>query len=340
MERTNYGYATVTPLYGDFQDPQTVKIDIKWALENGVTTFVMPTAVSNSPPEQRIDELFLPASEPPFDINFSLMFNAAPSSGSSDSLAAATIDCAQNFIAAHLQHPRYKRLPDGRPVVFYYSAQTTAWNLGVDALAESVALLRSNVGEKIFLVGDVIIEPYGMRTSPQYANEDFVAGQVKPFDAITCYYMWHAGYEWKSLEDYNHVVTPFKDMITGYQEALDVWAAKAHQYGAKLVPPISPAGVSNRLTWEAGLDAFLSDRHEGVSYDTAKQMAELGAKYADPDLKMTVVGAWNECTEGAAIVPSKGFKFGPAHAVRDTFGELTASGWPEDFYPSGFYPPM
>jgi hypothetical protein len=36
-------------------------------------------------------------------------------------------------------------------------------------------------------------------------------------------------------------------------------------------------------------------------------MVEIGATYAEPDLKTMVIGAWNECTEGAAILPSKGF---------------------------------
>ena len=69
-----------------------------------------------------------------------------------------------------------------------------------------------------------------------------------------------------------------------------------------------------------------------MSYDTAKAMAEVGAKYADPELKMVVVGAWNECNEGAAVVPSKGFVFGPVHAIRDTSATKPAGGWPGDYY--------
>ena len=90
--------------------------------------------------------------------------------------------------------------------------------------------------------------------------------------------------------------------------------------------------MSNRLLWESGQDNWLCDRHEGVSYDTVKAMAEVGAKYADPDVKMVVIGAWNECNEGAAVVPSKSFGFGPAHAVRDTFATKPDGGWPADYY--------
>lgn len=335
-ESTGYGYATVVPLYGEQQDPRTMSIDIKWAREHGITTFVMPVAFPDSPWEKRIDTLFLPASDPPFEINYSLMFNAGPylpGETPAYPLSTGVVKEAREFLSGHLQHPRYKRLPDGRPVIFYFEAGLVAYFMGLDELEKSVDLLRSNLGEDIFLVGDVMAEPFAVKTDPKYQSADYIRRQVKLFDAITSYYMWRAGYEWHSLQDFNHVVTPFQDMIIGYQQACDLWGTIAHKYGAKLVPPISPAGVSDRLLYEAGQYTFLVDRHEGVSYDTAKEMAEIGARYAEPDLKMTIVGAWNECNEGAAIVPSKGFKFGPAHAVRDTFAIEPTGGWPEDYYP-------
>jgi|GEM_PF-1080274 len=331
--RLNFGFATVAPLYGPVQDPVTMRMDIKWARENGVTTFVMPESTSNGGWVTRIADMFLPASEPPFEIDFSILFNPTLEYMPSDELANRVVDVAKNLLSGYVQHPRYKRLPDGRPVVFYFLAGVVAYSLGVDVLEKTVGLLRSNVGEDIFLVGDIMVEPYEMQTDPKFQIADYISRQVKLFDAIDSYYLWHAGYEWHSLQDYNHVVTPFKDMIAGYQEACDVWAEKAHHYGSKFVPPISPAGLSNRLLYEAGIDTGLSDRHEGVSYDTAKEMAKIGAKYADPELKMVIIGAWNECTEGTAILPSKGFKFGPVHAVRDTFAIEPTGGWPEDYYP-------
>ena len=333
VDRLDYGFATVAPLYGPVQDLVTMRMDIKWARENGVTTFVMPESTSNGSWVTRIDNMFLPASEPPFEINYSLLFNPTLEAMPSDELANRVVDVAKNLLSRYVQHPRYRRLPDGRPVVFYFLAGVVAYSLGLDKLEKTVGLLRSNVGEDIFLVGDVMVEPYAMQTDPKFQSADYISRQVKLFDAIDSYYLWHAGYEWHSLQDYNHVVTPFKDMIAGYQEACEVWAEKAHQYGSKLVPPISPAGLSNRLLYEAGIDKNLSDRHEGVSYETAKEMAGIGAKYADPELKMVIIGAWNECTEGTAILPSKGFKFGPAHAVRDTFAIEPTGGWPEDYYP-------
>lgn len=124
-------------------------------------------------------------------------------------------------------------------------------------------------------------------------------------------------------------------MTRGYQQACDLCGGgEAHKCRTKLVAPIAPTGVSNRLLHEAGIDDWLVDRHEGVSYATAKEMAEVGASYADADLKMVVIGAWNECNEGAAVVPSKEFGFGPIHAVRDTFAIEPTGGWPQDYYPS------
>ena len=115
--------------------------------------------------------------------------------------------------------------------------------MGLDELEQSVDLLRSNLGEDVFLVGDVMAEPYLVTTDPKYQSADYIHRLVAPFDAITCYYMWRAGYEWHGDQDFNHVVTPFEDMATGYQQACDLWGTIAHRYGAKLVPPISPAGV-------------------------------------------------------------------------------------------------
>jgi hypothetical protein len=330
------GYETVVPLYGTDQDPRTMKMDIKWAREVGVRTFVMPAMFSNSGPEKRLEDWFLPASEPPFDINYVLMYNPDDQGWDPAKYRLDTqIRDMKEFLVKHTQDPRYKRLPDGKPVVFYYCAQVVAYWFGVDKLEQTAALLRESFPEDIFLVGDVIIPPYQVQTDSNPSHQgDYVQRQVKAFDGITSYYIVNAGYIWHSDYEWNHVVTPFQGMIKGFQETFDFWADKAHKYGSKMVPAPMPTGTSNRLLYEAGVESFLWDRHDGVSYETAKEMAELGAKYADPDLKMVVIAAWNECSEGAAIVPSVGYKFNPAHALRDTFATKPAGGWPEDYYPT------
>ncbi len=343
--RTGYGFATVTPLYGEQQDPLTMKMDIKWAREHGINVLTMPVAIPDSYWEKRIDEWFIPASQPPFDINYSLMFNPQPFfpwDSPAYPLNQGAIRIAREFISRHVRHPRYKRLPDGRPVVFYFLPEVVAYWLGVDVLEETVELLRGNLGEDIFLVGELMLAPYQVQTDddPQHQSPDYIRRQVEAFDAISSYYMERSGYRWHSDQEYRHVVTPFKDLIKGYDEACRFWGEKAHKYGAKLVPPIAPTGISTRLLYEAGLDSDLIDRHEGVSYDTAKEMAEVGATYADPELKMVLVSAWNECNEGAAIVPSKGYGFGPARAVRDTFAIEPPGGWPNDYYPPEYVAAM
>lgn len=326
------GLETITPLYGDRQDPDTMKMDIKWAREFGIGTFVIPAFSSMDP---RLDDWFLPASEPPFDINYALMYN--PDDQGWDPAKYRLdiqIENMKEFFVRHAQHPRYKRLPDSRPIVFYYQAQTVAYFFGIDKLEQTVAILRESFPEEIFLVGDVMIAPLQVTNDSNSLHQsDYVQRQVKLFDGITSYYIVNAGYVWHSDYEWNHVVASFQDMIKGFQESFDFWSDKAHKYGSKLVPAPMPTGVSNRLLYEAGLDSFLWDRHEGVAYDTSKAMAELGAKYADPDLKMVMISNWNELSEGAAIVPSVGYKFNPAHAVRDTFAIEPTGGWPEDYYP-------
>ena len=47
-------------------------MDIKWAREFGIGTFVVPAFSSIDP---RLEDWFLPASEPPFDINYALFYN-------------------------------------------------------------------------------------------------------------------------------------------------------------------------------------------------------------------------------------------------------------------------
>ena len=332
--RCQTGVETITPLYGDRQDPLTMKMDIKWARELGIGTFVVPAFSSVDP---RLEDWFLPASEPPFEINYALFYNPDDQGWDPAKYRLDTqIKEMKEFFTRHTQHPRYKRLPDGRPVVLYFLADTVAYYFGIDKLEQTVDLLRSNLTEDIFLVGDVMYEPLAVETDPLPAHQrpDWIPRQVKAFDAITSYYIWRAGYQWRSAQDYNHVVTPFQDMITGYEQAFSFWGKKARESGVKMVPAPLPTGASNRLLYEAGLDPFLIDRHEGVSYETSKAMVELGKKYVDPDLKMVIISNWNELSEGAAVVPSVGFKFGPAHAVRDTFAVEPSGGWPEDYVPA------
>jgi hypothetical protein len=331
--RCETGVETITPLYGDRQDPLTMKMDIKWARELGINTFVMPVFSSVDP---RLEDWFLPASEPPFDINYAFLYNPDTDFDPKSKYRLDTqIRDMKEFFTRHTQHQRYKRLPDGRPLVFYFLADVVAYWLGVDRVEQTAQLLRSNLAEDIFLIGDVMCEPYyAQYDSSGNRGEDYIRRQVKAFDAITNYYIMRAGYKWNSATDFNHVVTPFQNMIQGYDEACAFWAARARKYGVKMLPAPMPTGFSNRLLHEAGLDSWLVDRHEGVSYDTSKAMAELGAKYADPDLKIVMISNWNELSEGAAIVPSVSYKFDPAHAVRDTFAIQPSGGWPEDYHPS------
>jgi hypothetical protein len=334
--RCQTGIETITPLYGDRQDPYTMKMDIKWAREIGISTFVMPACCRE---DSRLEDWFLPASEPPFDINFALMFNAVfemlnaadPSQISVIENRAVDVN---SLLYRMIKHPRYKRLPDGRPVVFYFLANVAAYFFGADKLEHTAELLRSNLTEDIFLVGDLMCEPYYVQySSAGYQGDDYVRRQVKAFDGITNYYTMRAGYKWSTPADFNHVVTPFQAMINGYDEVCAFWARKARQYGVKIIPGPMPTGFSNRLLYEARLDSWLVDRHEGVSYKTSKAMAEIGKKYADPDLKTVIITNWNELSEGAAIVPSVSYKFDPAHAVRDTFAIQPPEGWPADYYP-------
>jgi hypothetical protein len=314
-----------------------MKMDIKWARELGISTFVMPACCSV---DSRLEDWFLTASEPPFDINFALMFNPLLETVNTTDPTQINViekgaqDC-NSLLSRMIKHLRYKRLPDGRPIVFYFLADVVAYWFGVDNLEKTVQLLRNNLSEQIFIVGDVMYEPYLALTDPlpEHQNKEYIQRQVKAFDGITNYYILRAGYTWHSDQDYNHVVTPFQDMIKGYDETCAFWQAKAREYGVRMVPAPMPTGFSNRLLHEAGLDAGLVDRHEGISYETSKAMAEIGKKYADPELNIVIISNWNELSEGAAIIPSVGYKFDPAHAVRDTFAIKPANGWPEDYYP-------
>ena len=107
-------------------------------------------------------------------------------------------DCNE-CLASQIKHPRYKRLPDGRPVVFYFLAQVVAYFFGVDKLEQTTEFLRRNLADDIFLVGDVMFEPSNVQyDSPGYQGEDYVRRQVKTFDAITNHFIMRAGYKWDS----------------------------------------------------------------------------------------------------------------------------------------------
>lgn len=296
-------------------DPATTNKHIEWALNHGISFFVIPFTHAGYGWETALEDGFL-RSESISKIKFAIMTNYEPYWSSPTGFPQSNDERMSwmlsdiSYIADHYAtHPSYMRVGD-RPVLFVYHASTSLSQSlgGVEKLSQFIESVREKGRERgvdFYLIGDV------MYWLPLETDESY----AKLFDAVSAYTLPDAGVGWSTENGRLVSVGPYDVMVQSYVEMTRHWSELASRLGIGFIPPVTP-GFNNTDTYDLGIDNYLVVR-SGSSPEKFAQMVDGVASYVDTHLEMMIVEAWNEYHEGSVVEPTKQFGF----AYLDVFAD-------------------
>jgi hypothetical protein len=317
----------------DCNDPDVVDWHIKWAVEHGISTFIIPNT------RYDIDAItlengLLRAKYLPY-IQFSMLFNSAPwmpgnpHGNDPNKLDEITNEIISYYSRNYFNHPQYFKIDD-KPLVMFRDGGYR-FEFGLDKYYAYIDRMR-NIGKRydydIFLVGHVLGDAWGFPGGEEWQKE-----VIKPFDAISAYTINEAGVGWKYDDEGNvYLIEPYDSMVDGFIRIAKTSSKLAKKFGVGFIPPVQ-AGFDNSVRYENGIDNWLVKR-TNPSPEKFKVMCEGVKPYVDPNLNMIVVEAWNEFHESSVIEPTKESGFSYLDALRDVFCTEPPGGWPLNLKPS------
>jgi len=323
IEPPHPSYYSLLGFY-DCNDPDVVDWHIKWAVEHGIDTFIIP----NTGPIFRglvpLEDGFLRAKYLPY-IYFSMLFDQGPwmpgnpFGNDPRRLDAITDEAITYYSRNYLGHPQYLKIDD-KPLIMFRDGGYR-FEFGLDKYNSYINEIR-NIGKKysydIFLVGHVVGHGWDLP-----GGKDWQGELSKSFDAISAYTMNDAGVGWKYDEEGNvYLVEPYDSMVDGFIKIAESTLEKAKKFGVGFIPLVQ-AGFDNSARYNKGIDNWLVIRTD-PSPEKFKVMCEGVKPYIDPNLNMVIAEAWNEFHEGSVIEPTEEFGFGYPNVIRDVFcGEIS-----------------
>ena len=301
--------APFTPELGDYNSANstTTNTHIEWALNHGVTFFVLPWTHAGYAWETALEDGFL-KSESISMIKFAIMTNYVPFwSGSSgfpgnnDERISWMLDDIRYIVDNYAGHQSYLKVGD-RPVLFVYQASTSLSNSlgGIEKLSQFIASVRTAARERgveLYIVGDVMYWR-SLPTDESYA---------KIFDAVSAYTLPDAGVGWSSDNGRLVSIGPYDLMVQSYAEMNKYWSELTRRVGVGFIPPVTP-GFNNTDTYQLGIDDYHVVRTDSTP-EKFSEMVNNAAGYVDSGLNMMIVEAWNEYHEGSVVEPTKQFGF-------------------------------
>jgi hypothetical protein len=315
------------PILGEYDpnDPYVVDWHIKWAVEHGVTLLVA------SMYEKRLEGL-LNAKYLSF-IKFAVVVDLSEIGGFRDPRNLSNVlEWVRNRC---FLNPSYFTIR-GRPVVFVGEANMLLRYLTIAELRSAFKMgrdyYRSQYGFEPFIIafwniGGFIVDEDNL---PIPASADFELASL--FDAVTVYGMPSIGGVGRTQGGKWILISPYDRLVSLYPTSTERLMRWVNRSGARFIPGALP-GFNNSLLFKHGLDDWLIIR-TGATADKFRTLLKEMRGYTDPELKLLLIDAWNEFSEGSVLEPTLEFGFEYLDAIREVFGVAPAQHehvTPQDF---------
>ncbi|NUQ63529.1 MAG: glycoside hydrolase family 99-like domain-containing protein [Pirellulales bacterium] len=295
-------------------NPEVVDWQIKWAVEHGVRFFVYDWYWAKG--YRRLDEgLHSGLFQARYQnlIQFCLLYANHLPFNPEDSYSPEDLEKVARFwIANYFQRPNYLKV-DGRPVVIIFSPPQLR-KMGEHKIKPTFERVRAMCREA-GLAGAYVCGTCWYPTdepSPDYWKT-LEAMNAEGYDAVTAY-TW-SGHIGMTPAEIARKQSPFAACAEGYRKA---WSDIADAKVIKLIPPVS--GGWDCRPWAGDAAVARTDRTpEQFKRHLLDCKAFLDAREQTPQLKMAIIGAWNEWTEGSYIEPDCTNRFAYLEAIRQVF---------------------
>lgn len=331
--------APYTPLLGRYtsDDPRVADWHIKWALEHGISAFLYFYSRPDFGWERCLEQGVMKSRF--FDsIDFALLHcndNFWPGNPfgmdpvQMDEASKVTLD----YASMHL-FPRRNYLSfEGRPIVILFRYWDFAYRFGIEKAlfwARNVRQSAEDRGYDVYLMGDFV----GWTWQHDDSANRLVSREL---DALTAYNLGQPSGIPSKLDEKGNwtLVCPYEKMVEAYLREYEYWSSFAKNMGKGFVPTVPP-GFDNSLMYEMGVDNWMM-RLLDPTVQRFKVMCESAKRYAEENLNLVSVEAWNEFQEGSVVEPSMEFGFSFLDAIRDTYARMPTGGWPEEAIPGLVY---
>ncbi len=306
------------PLLGYYNEanPECVDWQIKWAVENGISTFLVDWYWQAG--TRRLEhwfEAYRKARHRDY-LKVAIMWanHNAPGTHSPDDWRAVT----RYWIDRYFPLPTYQRL-NGKPAVYLWYPHRLREDVGGsdavrELLAESDQMARAaGYGGISFVALNVPFTPSAMA---QCAAEGFMG--------VTCYHVWG-----ERVRNAWHVGRTRMRYVQVVEDAPAAWREHSAAAAPLLYLPVVDTGWDSR-PWH-GDDARVI---EGRSPELFLQLLKSARAFAASNgLRTILLGPLNEWGEGSYIEPNLEFGFAMYEAVRAVFARGDPSQWPINYGP-------
>jgi hypothetical protein len=297
--------------YYDEGNPECVDWQIKWAVENGISTFLVDWywQAGSRHYEHWFDAYRRARHRDLLKVAIMWANHNAPDTHSAEDWRTVT----RHWIERYFPLPAYQKL-DGKPAVYIWDPRNIRRDVGgSDAvrvlLAESQAMAKAAGHAGITFVA---------------MNGDFSASEMRRladegYVATTTYHEWGARAQGVRHSPYAHSV----------EDAPAAWSRKREAAVPLTYLPVVDTGWDSR-PWHGDKSRVI----DGRTPELFRRLLESARDFARTNgVKTLVLGPLNEWGEGSYIEPNVEYGFAMFEAVRSVFGTGDPGGWPVNFGP-------
>lgn len=318
------------PILGwyDEANPEVIDWQIKWALENGIQYFLVDWYWNRG--SQSLDHWVRGF----YQTRYKSMFKWAmmwanhngPGSHSEEDQAAVT----QFWIENYFQTPEYYTL-EGKPVVMIWSPDGMDRDVREIYRQKGVELAKGEGVKKLLDLSQKMAKEAGLKgiyfiamkwPEASTRGEDLQWLKDAGFEMTTIYHFMHHGNKAKNPKyfDFDLVVEANIPFLEGMYEQREI---------LPFLPNLS-TGWDSR-PWHGLRQTVIYGR----TVEKFRQLCEDTKRFCDAKgIRNVCLAPLNEWGEGSYAEPNKEFGFGMYEAVRDTFCQKPAEGWPLNYAPA------
>lgn len=312
--------------YREFE-PECIDWQIKWAVENGIQYFLVDWYWSKG--NQHLDHWVKGFQKAKYRSYFkwAMMWanHNGPGSHSEEDQAAVTKFWIENYFNT----PEYYTI-DGRPVVMIWSPDGMDRDVREIYRQKGVELKKGEGVKKLLDLSQKMAKEAGLK-GIFFITMKWPEGSTRPEDVQ---WLADAGFEMTSLYHYmeqggkapNPKYFSFDYCVDSID---DYWEARQETGILPFLPNLS-TGWDSR-PWHGLRQTVIYDRTPEKFRKICEKCKAFTQKYG---IKNVVLAPLNEWGEGSYAEPNKEFGFEMFEAVRETFCEKPAAGWPQNYAPA------